>query len=118
LGGGPGSEACFFECDQAAGELEKGEVVLVFLRPADEKRAVAVHPRVAGLNDPPAGAPARRTELAFDLFAARADVRREAARAEELAHAVVVVAAVEAEPLRLGRLRRGPLDRDRVKRRG
>ena len=41
------SESCgvsFLEGDQSAGELEQGEVVLVFLRPADQDRAVAVEP--------------------------------------------------------------------------
>jgi len=40
-------EACgvgFLESDQSAGELEQGKVVLVFLRPADQDRAVAVEP--------------------------------------------------------------------------
>jgi len=32
----------FLEGDQSAGELEQGEVVLGFLRPADQERAVAV----------------------------------------------------------------------------
>jgi hypothetical protein len=44
-------------------------------------------------------------------------VRREAAAAGELAHAVVVVAAVEAEPLGPLSGRRWPLDGDRVERR-
>jgi hypothetical protein len=39
-----GGEVSFLEGDQAAGELEEGEVVLVFLRPADEDRPVAVQP--------------------------------------------------------------------------
>ena len=118
LGGGEGGEAGFLEGDQAAGELEDGEVVLVFLRPADQQGTVAVEPGVAGLDDPASGAPARGVQLAFDLFAARADVRCEAAPADELAHAVVVVAAVEAQPLWLLGRRLGPLDRDRVECRG
>jgi hypothetical protein len=32
----------FLEGDQSAGELEQGEVVLGFLRPADQERTVAV----------------------------------------------------------------------------
>jgi hypothetical protein len=32
----------FLQGDQSAGELEQGEVVLGFLRPADQERAVAV----------------------------------------------------------------------------
>lgn len=49
----------FLEGDQAARELEQGEVVLVLLRPADQERTVAVEPGVAGLDDPAAGTPAR-----------------------------------------------------------
>src|SRR3990170_1890265 len=113
LGEGEPGGVGFLERDQAAGELEQGEVVLVFLRPADQERPVAVQPRVAGLDDPAAGAPAGGAQLALDLFAARADVRREPASGDELAHAVVVVAAVEAQTLRLLGRRLGPLDRDR-----
>jgi hypothetical protein len=53
----------FLERDQAAGELEEREVVLGFLRPADQERAVAVEPGVAGLDDPAAGAPAGSAQL-------------------------------------------------------
>ena len=58
-----GCGAGFLEGDQAAGELEQGEVVLVLLGPADEDGAVAVQPGVCGLDDPasvlgrPAGFP-------------------------------------------------------------
>ena len=58
------------------------------------------------------------TELALDLLTARADVRREAALTGELADPRVVVGAVEAEALRLLGCGLGPLDRDRVERRG
>ena len=43
-GGGEGCEVGFLEGDEAAGELEECEVVLVFLRPADQDAAVAVQP--------------------------------------------------------------------------
>src|SRR5881397_834033 len=48
----------FLEGDQSAGELEQGEVVLGFLRPADQERAVAVMflpSRRGGSVTPPAG---------------------------------------------------------------
>jgi hypothetical protein len=45
-------------------------------------------------------------------------VRGIPAPGDELAHGLVVVAAVEAQPLWLLRRRLGPLDRDRVERRG
>jgi len=67
LGGGEGGEASFLERDQAAGELQEGEVVLVLLRPADQERPVAVQPGVAGLDDPATGAPAGGAQLGLDL---------------------------------------------------
>jgi hypothetical protein len=89
----------FLERDQAAGELEEREVVLVVLRPADQDPAVSVEPGVGGLDDPAAGAPAWGADLVGDLFAAGADVRRELVRADEVADVCVVVGPVEAEAL-------------------
>ena len=71
-------------------------MVVVFLRPADEERTVAVQLGVTGFDDPTAGAPSRRVELELDLLAAAADVRGVAETVDELAHGLVVVAAVEA----------------------
>jgi hypothetical protein len=106
-------ESCFLEGDQSAGELEQGEVVLVFFRPADQERPVAVEPGVAGLDDPATGPPARRAELEPHLLAAGSDVRCEAALDRELVHPGVVVGAVEAQPLRPLGARLWLLDRDR-----
>jgi hypothetical protein len=114
LGGSECGVAGLLEGDQAAGELEQREVVLVFLRPADQQRPVAVQPRVAGFDDPTAGAPSRRVELELDLFAAGTDLRCEAALGDGLAHGRVVVAAVETQSLRLLLAWPGPFDRDRV----
>ena len=105
------------ERDQAAGELEEGEVVLVFLAPADEDAAVSVQPGVGCFDDPAAGAPAGHLELEFDLLAARPDVRRVAVPEREGVHRWRVVGAVETEALRALACRLGPLDRDRVERR-
>ena len=55
--------------------------------------------------------------LSVISLAAGANVRHEAAPARELVHPGIVVAAVEAQPLRLLRGRVGSLDRDRVERR-
>jgi hypothetical protein len=41
----------FLKGDQAGGEVHQREVVLRLLGPADEQSAVAVHPRVAGLDE-------------------------------------------------------------------
>lgn len=106
----------FLEGDEAAGELEQGEVVAVFLRPADEDAAVAVEPGVRRFDDPAACAPAGDVELVRDLLAAGADVRRELIVGDEIVGLGVVVGLVEAEALRVRRGRPGPLDRDRVER--
>jgi hypothetical protein len=92
-------------------------MVFLLFRPADQEGAVAVEPGVAGLDDPAARAPAGGATLELDLFAAAAHVRREAALADQRAHALVVVAAIEAEALWPLLARRRPLDRDRVERR-
>jgi len=83
LGCGVECLACFLEGDQAAGELEKGEVVLVFLAPADQDAAVSVQPGMGRLYDPASRAPASRARFEFDLFAAGANVRGVAVRARE-----------------------------------
>jgi hypothetical protein len=108
--------ARLLERDQAAGEHQQGEVVVVLLGPADEDRAVAVQPRVAGLHHPPSGAPSGGLRLVLDLLAAGSDVRRELVLGDGLARLGVVVGLVQADALR--RLGRGvgPVDRDRVQR--
>ena len=75
----------FFEGDEAAGELEEGEVVLFFLRPADQDGAVAVEPGVGRFDDPAARLPARGLGLQLDLVAAAADVRSEPVGGDDLA---------------------------------
>jgi hypothetical protein len=91
-------------------------MVFVLLRPADEDRAVAVEPAVAGLDDPASGAPAGSADLLGDLLAAGADVRRELVGSDEVADFAVVVGPVEAEALRRFRGWLWALDRDRVER--
>ena len=91
----------FLEGDQAARELKKREVVLGFLRPADQERTVAVEPGVTGLDDPASGAPSRSGAFQLELVAAAADVRRVAATGGKLVDPRVGVAAVETERLRI-----------------
>ena len=102
----------FLERDQAAGELEEREVVLGFLRPADQEGAVAVEPGVTGLDDPAAGAPSRDRSFQLELVAAATDVSAVTAAGQELVDPGVGVAAVEAEALRVVGRRLGPSDRD------
>ena len=91
----------FLERDQAAGELEQGEVVLGFLRPADQERAVAVEPGVTGLDDPTPGAPSRCRLFELSLVDAAPEVGAVAASGRELIDPWVGVAAVETEALRI-----------------
>ena len=108
----------FLERDQSAGELEQREVVLGFLRPADQEGAVAVEPGVAGLDDPTPRSPSRRGSFELELVAAATDVGCVAAAGCELVDPRVAVAAVQTQSLRtLGR-RLGPRDRNRVEGRG
>ena len=91
----------FLECDEAAAELEEGEVVFGFLRPADQEGAVAVEPGVAGFDDPTAGTPSRCGSFQLELVAAATDVGGVAAPCYELVDPWVGVAAVQAEALRM-----------------
>jgi len=81
--------------------LEQGEVVLGFLRPADQEGTVAVEPGVAGLDDPAAGAPSRCCSFQLQLVAAATDMGGVAATGREVVDPGVGVAAVEAEGLRM-----------------
>jgi hypothetical protein len=92
---------CFLERDQAAGELQEREVVLGFLRPADQKGTVAVEPGVTGLDDPAAGTPSRCRSFELELVAAATDVGGVAATGRELVDPRIGVAAVETQGLRI-----------------
>src|SRR5215216_6615437 len=107
-----GESGClrFFEGDQAGGELEQREVVVVLFGPADQDRAVSVQPRVAGLDDPAARAPPGHG----DLLAARADMGREPVLDGQLVHRRRVIGPVEAEPVGRLRCRLRALDRNRA----
>ncbi len=71
---------------------------------------------MAGLDDPAPGPPAGVANLRGQLLSASPDVRLEALADGELADIVVVVAAVEAEPLRVILVGDRPGDRDRGER--
>jgi hypothetical protein len=103
----------FLEGDQAAGELEQREVVLRFLRPADQECAVAVETGVEGLDDPAASAPPGRRSFELELVGAAADVRGVLALRDHLVDGPLV-GAVEAQALRAPLARPRPPDRDRV----
>lgn len=96
--------------------MEHGEVGVGAFLPADEDAAEAVEPGVGALNDPAACAEAGFALDRLRFLAAAADVGGERELLAEFAHLAVVVAAIEAETLRLLRCRRRPLDRDRLDR--
>lgn len=68
---------------------------------------------MAGFDDPAPGAPAGVANLLRQLLAAGADVGLKALADDEPAGVVVVVAAVETEPLGVGLVGDRPGDRDR-----
>ena len=100
--------------DQAAGEVEHGEVGVGAFLPAGEDTAEAVEPGVGAFDDPAAGAEAGLVFDRLGFFAAATDVGCEAELAGELVHLGVVVALVEAETLRSLPGRLGSFDRDRL----
>jgi hypothetical protein len=96
--------------------VEHREVGVGAFLPAGEDASEAVEPGVGAFDDPAAGAEAG---LAFDrlrFLAAAADVGGERELLAEVTHLVVVVAAIEAEPLRPRACWLGALDRDRLDR--
>jgi hypothetical protein len=96
--------------------VQHREVGVGAFLPAGEDAAEAIQPGVGAFDDPAARAEAGLILDRFRLFGATADVRGEAELGGELAYFVVVVATVEAQPLRSPASRRGPADRDRLER--
>ena len=96
--------------------MEHGEVGVGAFLPAGEDAAEAVEPGVGALDDPAAGAEAGLALELLRLLAAGADVGGEAELGGELVDLGIVVALVQAEPLRLLRCRLGPLEWDRLDR--
>ena len=90
----------FSEGDDPAGKLQQSEVIAGLLRPANEQRAVAVEPGVAGLHNPASGAPSRDVQLVFDLLASGADMGDKPVGADEFPGLLVVVGLVQADALR------------------
>ncbi len=112
VGGFEGRAVGLLESDQAAGELEEREVVLLLLGPADEDAAVAVQPGVRGLDDPAPCTPAGCARLELDLLSPRTDMRRVAVFDSQIVHRWGVIPTIEAQPLWKLWRRLGTLDRD------
>lgn len=86
--------------------MEEREVVLRFLVPANEQATKAIQPRMRPLHHP---APRFEPRFLFDgfgLLPARADMGGKAELLQRGIHLIVVVAGIQAHPLRLflGRL--------------
>jgi GDSL-like Lipase/Acylhydrolase family len=86
--------------DERTGEMKHCQVSVGPLLPANEDAAEAMQPGVGALDHPAAGAEAGLAFERLRLLAAGANVGGEAELGRELTHLGVVVAAVEAEPLR------------------
>src|SRR5438067_125147 len=92
--------------------MKKGQIVLWFFVPTDEQAAKAVHPGMCPFHDP---TPCLETSLLFDgfgLLSAWADMGGKAEFVQDIAHLVVVVAFVQAHPLRVLLAWLGTLDDD------
>ena len=96
--------------------MEHGEVGVGAFLPAGEDAAEAVEPGVGALDDPAAGAEAGLALDRLRFLAAAADVGGEGELVGELVDLWLVVAGVEAEPLRRSGVGIGPFDRDRLDR--
>ena len=96
--------------------MEHRQVGVGAFLPAGEDAAEAVEPGVGAFDDPATSAEAGLALDRLRLFAASADVGGEGELGGQLVHLGVVVALVEAQPLRLLRGRLGPRDRDAVER--
>lgn len=97
--------------------MEHREVGVGAFLPAGEDAAEAVEPGVGTFDDPAAGAESGLTFDRLGFVVAAADVGGERELVGELVDLLLVVGAVEAEPMRALRGRLGPLDRDRLDRR-
>lgn len=93
-------------------QMQKTQIVTYLLVQADQEAPETIQPTVRALDHPP---PRLETRLLFEglgLFPSRPDVGGEATLGQQLAYFIVVVALVQAHPLRCGRARLRPLNRD------
>src|SRR5215210_4131662 len=97
--------------------MQKREIVAHFLVPADQHAPEAIHPTMRALHDPPAGLETSLLRERLGLFPPRPDVGREPKLNQQLTYLVVVIALVQAHPLRLRRGGRRALNRDARERR-
>jgi hypothetical protein len=90
--------------------MQKREVVLRLLVPANEQTAKAVHPGMCPLHHPTPRFEPRFPLDCFGLFPARTHMRRKAEFFQRCIDLIIVVASIQAHPLWLIRGRLWPCD--------
>jgi hypothetical protein len=79
--------------------MEKPQVVLGLLVPANQQTSKPIHPGMRPLNDPPARFEASDVLDRFGLFSTRTHMRRKIKLFQDSIHLVIVVACIQAHPL-------------------
>src|ERR687895_772367 len=92
--------------------MQKPQIVACFLVPADQDASETIHPTLCALHHPPPGFDPGLLFEGLGLFPARPNVGGEAKLGQQIAHFVVVIALIQAHPLRGCRARLRPRDRD------
>src|SRR5262245_56772415 len=80
--------------------MQKPKVVTHFFVPADQHPPEAIHPAMRALHHPPPGFETSLVLQGMGLRAPRSDVRREPELVQQVSHLVVIIAFVQAQPLR------------------
>src|SRR5579859_6577934 len=94
--------------------MQKRQVVLGLLVPADQQSSEAVHPRMRPFHDPPTRFEACFSLDGFGLFPTRANMSGEPKFAQDLTHLLIVIARIQTHPLWLLLRRLGARDDDRL----
>ena len=93
-------------------QRQKREIIAPVLVPADPHALEASHPTMRALHDPPAGLEAGLLRERLGLCPPRPDVGRAAELSQQLADLVVVIALVQAHPVRRRQGGRRALERE------
>ena len=89
--------------------MQQGQIIDCFLIPSHQDASESVHPAMGSLDDPAAGLIPRLTCDGLRFFASTTDMGCKAELGYQVAHCIVIVSFVQAQPLRrrLRRLRPG-----------
>src|SRR5262245_21698694 len=93
--------SCCSKSDQPTGEMQETAIVDGLLVPANEQTAKAIEPRMRSLHYPAARFVPCFLLEGLGFFPTRADMGRKAKLRQDGTHLVVVIALVQAHPLRL-----------------